>query len=66
MLTLGNVKLKPSIDKKSPFTVAHAYKSLITRFKWFYNLIIDFKLNFFEFFVKTDYNWMFPSGNIQL
>ena len=65
LFALGNMKPKPSIDKKSPFIVTNAFVSLITRFKWFYNLIIDFKFNFFTFFVKTDYNWMFSSGNMK-
>ena len=56
MFASGNVKRKPSIEKKSPFIVAHAFESLITRLKWFYNLIIDFMLNFLTFLVKTDYN----------
>ena len=50
------MKRKPSIEKKSPFIVTNAFVSLITRFKWFYNLIIDFKLNFLTFLVKKDYN----------
>ena len=65
MFVSRNVKRKPSIDKKSPFIVTHAFESLIIHFKWFYNLIIDFMLNFLTFLVKTDYNWMFTSGNMK-
>ena len=65
MFRSKNVKRMPSMDKKSPFIVTNAFISLITRFKWFYNLIIDFKFNFFTFFVKTDYNWLFTSGNVE-
>ncbi len=56
MFASGNVKRKPSIEKKSPFIVTRAFESLITRFKRFYDLIIDFKLNFLPFLVETDYN----------
>ena len=65
MFSSRNVKQIPSIDKKSPFKVTNAFVSLITSFKWLYNLIIDFKFNFFEFFVQIDYNWMFPSRNVK-
>ena len=63
MFALENMKRKPSIGKKSPFIVTHAFESLITRFKWFYKLIMDFKLNFLIIFVKTEYNWMFATRN---
>ena len=66
MCTSKNVGLKPSFDIKRAFIVTHAFKILITRFQWFYSLIIDFKLNFFTFLVETDYNWMFTSGNVKL
>ena len=36
------------------FIVTYAFKSFVSPFKWLYNLIIDFKLNFFTFLVKTD------------
>ena len=65
MFTLENMKQKPSIEKKRPFIVTHAFETLIAQFKWLYDLIINFKLNFFTFFVKTDYNWMFSSGNMK-
>ena len=65
MFSSRNVKRIPSIDKKSPFIVTNAFVSLITRFKWLYNLIIVFKLNFFTFLCKADYNWMFTSGNVK-
>ena len=65
MFVSRNVKRKPSIDKKSPFIVTHAFESLIIHFKWFYNLIIDFMLNFLTFLVKTHYNWMLTSRNMK-
>ena len=65
MFALENMKRKPSIGKKSPFIVTHAFESLITRFKCFYKLIIDFKLNFLTFLVKIDYIKMFASGNMK-
>ena len=45
-----------SIDNKSSFIVIDALGSPISRFKWFHNLVIDFKFDFFTFLVKTDYN----------
>ena len=65
MFALENMKRKPSIGKKSPFIVTHAFESLITRWKWFYNRIIDFKLNFLKFLVKKDYIKMFATGNVK-
>ena len=65
MFTSGNMKQKPSIEKKRPFIVTHAFETFIAHFKWLYDLIINFKLNFFTFFVKTDYNWMFTLRNMK-
>ena len=56
MFASENMKRKPSIEKKSSFIVTHAFESVITGFKWIYNLMIDFKLNFFTILVKTEYN----------
>ena len=64
MLASGNMKRKPFIDKKSSFIVTHSFESVIIGFKWIYNLIIDFKLNFLIILVKTEYNWMFASRNV--
>ena len=64
MFTSRNERLKPSVERKSPFLVTDTFESLVTRFKYFYSLIIDFKLNFVTFFVKKDYNWMFTSRNV--
>ena len=65
MFTSRNMKQKPSIEKKRPFILTHAFETLIAHFKWLYDLIINFKMNFFTFFVKTDYNWMFTSRNVK-
>ena len=66
MLASGNVKRKPSIDKKSSFIVTHSFESVIIGFKWIYNLIMDFKFNILIILVKTEYNWMFTSRNVRL